>query len=106
MGESNEPEPRIEDGSVVFGSDWPGLFLRGDTAFSYSFHLEHILNVLEEDEASSIAVHVIRGLLHDLKSVDVSNTTVKRQQLKTARECLAGAPTLPGPPPDLTGGAK
>lgn len=98
------PETRIESGSLVFGADWPGLYLRGDDAFNYSVHLEHVLDVLNQDDANTISVHVVRGLLHDLKSVDVRNTKVQRQQLKTARACLAeGAPTLPGPPIELEG---
>jgi hypothetical protein len=104
MAESETPEPRIDSGSIVFGSDWPGLFLRGDDAFNYSIHLQNLLEVLDEDEASVISVHVIRGLLHDLKSVDIRNTKVERLQLKTARECLMGPPTLPGPAPELNPG--
>lgn len=97
-------EPRIESGSIVFGSDWPGLFVRGDDAFHYAMHLEHLLDVLDQDEASVLSVHVIRGLLHDLKSTSIENTQVQRQQLKPARECIAEASmtprtlTLPGPP--------
>lgn len=94
--------PRIESGSIVFGSDWPGLFLRGDQAFAYALHLEHVLDALNEDEAITISVHVVRSLLQDLRSVDVRNSDVPRQQLRAARECLAETPTIPGPPcPEL-----
>jgi hypothetical protein len=44
-----------------------------------------------------LSLHVLQGLLHDLKSVVITETEVQRQQLKTARECLASTMTLPGP---------
>lgn len=98
-------EPRIESGSIVFGSDWPGLFLRGDDAFHFSLHLQNVLDCVEtlrsdgsvRSEFPVLSLHVLQGLLHDLKSVIVTDEPMQRQQLKTARECLASSFTLPGP---------
>lgn len=36
-----EGENRIETGPIQFNDDWPGIFLRGDSAF-------HIANVLSQ----------------------------------------------------------
>lgn len=101
MAGSEEPEPRIESGSVVFGTDWPGLFLRGDSALSYAMQLQYILDCVDEDDIDALSLHVVRALLHDLRSVDFKNDKVQRQFLKTARECLVSKPTLPGPPAAL-----
>ncbi len=42
---------RIETGSVQFGRDWPGVFIRGDTALSYVFELRKILEELKKSGA-------------------------------------------------------
>jgi hypothetical protein len=30
---------------MKFGDDWRGLFIRGDSAFNFAMHLEHVLGV-------------------------------------------------------------
>lgn len=62
-------DPRIEDGPVQFGDDWPGLFLRGDTAMCYASYLEELLN--SGPPVSAIAVGVLIGLLSDLQSCNL-----------------------------------
>jgi hypothetical protein len=42
-----EQAKRVETGPVQFGSDWPGLFIRGDDALYYAIALEKGLNALE-----------------------------------------------------------
>lgn len=97
-----EVEPRVESGSIVFGADWPGLFLRGDDAFHYAMHLQHLLDVAarEPEPDLKLSLMVLRGLLTDLLSVDVRNTATPRQQLRSARDILVGTPTLRGPGPE------
>lgn len=34
---------RVETGAVQFGSDWPGVFLRGDDAFALAMHLRDLI---------------------------------------------------------------
>jgi hypothetical protein len=34
---------RIETGSLQFGDDWPGIFIRGDDAFDYAMLLREIV---------------------------------------------------------------
>jgi hypothetical protein len=97
-------EPRIETGSIVFGSDWPGLFLRCGDAFRYAAHLKVILEAAEkvrvDDAEVKFSAQVLRGLVTALLSVDDGDLTVERQQLRQARECLAGRPTMRGPGPE------
>lgn len=82
-------EVRIEDGSIQFGSDWPGVFFRGDTALGFGVHLGAALERLGKGETlDPIALAVLRGLQSDLMaaSIEVGNDT--RQFLKPASECI------------------
>jgi hypothetical protein len=61
---------RVETGPIQFGDDWPGTFLRGDTAGAHAMYLEI---VLDASKADPLSVCVLRGLLSDLRSSDVRN---------------------------------
>jgi len=39
---------RIETGVVQCGDDWPGIFIRGDTAFALASALRHVLAAVPE----------------------------------------------------------
>lgn len=85
---------RIETGSVAFGTDWPGVFIRGDDAFAYSLSLEVAEERLRElalrDETTletMIAWQAIGELRKLLRSCDVRDPG-PIQQLKPASECL------------------
>ena len=43
-------EGRVETGAVQFGSDWPGMFIRGDNAAALAMALDHpsIVKAIEE----------------------------------------------------------
>jgi hypothetical protein len=43
-------DERVETGAIQFGDDWPGLFIRGDNAFSLSYSLASVLKCLESLE--------------------------------------------------------
>jgi len=52
-------EPRIETGVTQFGSDWPGVFLRGDNAFMLANKLrniirDHSIDIHNDPELKSI----------------------------------------------------
>ncbi len=67
-------ESRVEDGPVQFGEDWPGLFLRGDTAMNYAYHLQIFLDEALHNVAAPpnpISLGVVRGLLSDLESCNL-----------------------------------
>jgi hypothetical protein len=34
---------RVETGALQINDDWPGIFIRGDDAFHFAYHLEAIL---------------------------------------------------------------
>lgn len=38
-----EQEKRVECGAIQFGDDWPGLFLRGDSAIAFGMYLKMFL---------------------------------------------------------------
>ena len=62
---------RVETGSVQFGEDWPGVFIRGDHAFHYAMHLETVLSRATENEAMGMDVMTVQGLLELLKGCQV-----------------------------------
>lgn len=41
-------EKRVESGAIRFGSDWPGLFLRGDNAFAIAAHISRLLQFCQQ----------------------------------------------------------
>lgn len=43
--ELDEITPRIETGNLRFGSDWTGVFIRGDDAFSFGMSLKRIVEM-------------------------------------------------------------
>ena len=91
---------RIEDGPTQFGDDWPGVFLRGDTAVPFGGYLDIALKALEkehpidalgtanEDETALLmSMMVLRGHVDLLKSCDEhQKPTVLK--LKPYKECV------------------
>lgn len=56
MGARLCPQPdggRVETGAVQFGSDWPGLFIRGDTAAYLAMLIRSLLAEGESPEPLS-----------------------------------------------------
>lgn len=65
-------DPRAESGPIQFGSDWPGVFVRGDHAFYYAACLEHVLGQLEKkDIVDAVSVAALEGLVGLLKSSNI-----------------------------------
>lgn len=46
------PDKRVETGVVQFGDDWPGVFIRGDHAFSWLQDLKAVLEKAAPTERS------------------------------------------------------
>jgi len=80
---------RIETGAVVFGEDWPGVFIRGDDAFNYAIQLAHLLDVLHgsEDPIVLLALNTMDGLRQLLLSCEV-RPEMDVLKLKDAQSCL------------------
>lgn len=76
---------RVETGAIQFGSDWPGLFIRGDHA-AYSALL--LNDFLETGEIDFVSKHFLRGLVDDLRSCAVGpckdRITSSIEKLRTA----------------------
>ena len=84
------PPNRIECSVVQFGSDWPGLFLRGDVCLHMANSLEVILNAIIAVRPQPVKTifpeKVCRGLLSDLKSVEIGKSAPV-VQLKHYEDC-------------------
>ena len=62
---------RAETGVLKFEDDWPGIFLRGDTAMATAFWLEQVIHKAEAGQVlSDIDQRRMRGLLNLLYSCD------------------------------------
>lgn len=75
---------RAETGPLAFGTDWPGVFIRGDDSKNYELHLAALLDyfeekirtaeeLTEEDAMQLVHIELLRGLQSTLASSDVSN---------------------------------
>jgi hypothetical protein len=71
-----EADPRVETGTVQFGEDWPGLFLRGKHCFWNAQNLRWAIALIEDlPEAqhgmSPMRLGALKGLLRDLEATRV-----------------------------------
>ncbi len=81
---------RMESGVVQFGEDWPGLFLRGDSALVLGTALTDLLGSVEKGQMPSKAqAALLQGLASSLLSVDVRRRDSTPTKLKEADDCLA-----------------
>lgn len=69
-------EKRVECGPIAFGNDWPGLFIRGDTAAFYAMYLRALIDETPSAEPelfrSIIARNVMVALANALESCDLT----------------------------------
>lgn len=80
-------EGRLEDGPIQFADDWPGVFIRGDTAEAYRSTLERTLaDVVETGQINMVRLAVLRGLISDLASADIRGD-VTPTKFKSVEEC-------------------
>lgn len=63
-------EGRPETGPMQFGDDWPGIFIRGDTALAYAMYLKMLLDKQKDDMAWPQAMY-LKSLLDYLTSCRV-----------------------------------
>lgn len=74
-----EAEPRVETGVTQFGSDWPGVFIRGDQAFMYCQALEAAIDKLPDDDKSPDVANLYYNTVRELyKLLHSSNTQGKK----------------------------
>lgn len=58
-------EPRVETGPVQFGTDWPGVFIRGDNAMAKAMLLHDIITGTISAEHARIG---LTGLYDTMRS--------------------------------------
>jgi hypothetical protein len=63
-------EQPVESGPLRFGDDWPGVFIRGDDAANYAYHLHRVLKT-RRGGSDEISRKVVQGLLDALRSCDL-----------------------------------
>lgn len=86
---------RVETGPVQFGDDWPGIFIRGDTAGWFAFMLKQLLTdgVLSE-ESDMLGVRMVLGNLQQTLSGCVVGPAAEMMQFDV--EALKAAGRTPG----------
>jgi len=64
------PETRVENGPIQFGDDWPGAFIRGDSAGYYAMTLRTLLEPVPDGTGSTdVFVKIqLRGLYDLLRA--------------------------------------
>lgn len=64
-----EADPRVETGTVQFGEDWPGLFIRGDACFAWAGALDFVLTFIPWEETYTRGV--VSCMIDDLRATRV-----------------------------------
>jgi len=84
---------RAETGSMQFGNDWRGVFIRGDYACYYATTIKIMLDFLEKNPPGSTDFWILRQELVELKCTleqahaqTDPNETI--QQMKPFEECV------------------
>ena len=73
---------------MKFGTDWRGVFLRGDDAFAYAAHLRRIVKHAEAVGAEPISRLTVAGLATLLESADERVPTDETQHMRPYGEAL------------------
>jgi hypothetical protein len=74
-------EKRVETGPVKFGSDWPGIFIRGDEAFFFEQALALLLKRIKNkpEFAVQLVCNIpVKGLLKLLQSSNLNRRRKKQ----------------------------
>jgi hypothetical protein len=86
---------RPETGTMKFGDDWRGVFIRGDNAFAIRLALDRTLKLLVDENKKTTLDYIatipqLEGFLKLLEQSDERNEikTHQHQQLKPFNECI------------------
>lgn len=66
-------DQRIETGATQFNDDWPGVFIRGDSALYFA----HCIDIFIQNPDAPFMKEVLQGLSETLKSCHIENTKQK-----------------------------
>jgi hypothetical protein len=84
MTQSNRPET----GTMQFGTDWPGCFIRGDGCFAYSLALDFAIKEIgEKDVFAKQTLTDLRNLLSRSDAAHVS-THGACNKMKSYIDCV------------------
>jgi hypothetical protein len=78
---------RLETGSVKFGEDWTGVFIRGDNAIFYLQNLAHLAE-LEEVKKNPFLSSAVKDLMELMTSSFEHIDDPHRTYLKGIQDCL------------------
>lgn len=94
MANNNNKHRRAETGTLQFGDDYPGIFIRGDNAGWFGFCLKNILNQIEQGTLS-----MDTGVFCALRSLENTLTGCDTRTLDPAAVVLVKdfEDCLPGP---------
>lgn len=85
---------RMEDGTVQFGDDWPGVFLRGDSAGPLGHFLQHLIDGIRSGrEISPIALIQVECYAEILRACEAGEGQ-RKTVLRDFRECRPLAKAL------------
>lgn len=85
--EELKTQARPETGPMQFGSDWPGLFIRGDNCAYYAMLLEMYLN----GQTDEMTKKQLEGFLHTLRTSNMLRSEYEKnevQYLKKWEDCV------------------
>jgi hypothetical protein len=68
------PGGRIESGPLKFGDDWPGIFLRGDSALFFAKALRRTIGRMSSTDVDWADKAMLIGLADTLESCSVGDT--------------------------------
>lgn len=86
--EPPEVSSRPESGTMQFGPDWPGIFIRGDCAFGFAQSLETLTAENLDPGIRSIFAAQAKALAKLLHSCNVAVNPKAQQVLKPWKECV------------------
>lgn len=92
--DSNNDRP--ETGSMRFGDDWRGVFIRGDRAYGYVAHLRAALATVRrtspDGELTAMLLDGLATLLESSRETGDAVTPLVNPMLRPFAECVRGQP--------------
>jgi len=77
---------RVETGPIQIGEDWPGLFIRGDSAFGLAMSLKAVLTYLEEHPDAGRQVFFAVSDLKSLYKLIIAQVIIGAPEICKAKE--------------------
>lgn len=88
MTKNKLKQTRPETGTMQFGDDWPGVFIRGDNAMYYAMQLREFLENPETVYDNVLAVAALEGLISILERSNAFSDLSDLQQMKDFNDAI------------------